>query len=663
MKEVTHILIVEDDEDDYVLTKDCLDELSGYSFKLFWVTHHTLALRELQTGHYDLCLLDYRLGEIDGLSILQEATSQQITTPIVMLTGQSDEQLDQMALEAGAQDFIIKSDLSSPRFDRAIRYALSRKEIQQEKLERQKAEEDNRSKDRFIAHLSHELRTPLTSILGYTEMLLESEMHKYASSELNIILNNGQHLLNLLNDVLDLSKITADKLELKATKVDLGELLSDVYSLMNMSALDNGLMLSITSATPLPEKIIIDATRFRQILINLISNAIKFTKEGSVKVELSLVDATQTPTMLVKVTDTGIGIGQDKLVDIFRPFEQVEDIVTRKEEGAGLGLAISSELINRMGGEISVTSKQDFGSCFTIRLKLQVEESSPNKHLDIHLSKNYQQDTDKPKLIGDVLIVDDLVDIRSLTGHLVQTTGANVEFAENGLEALNKIIERSQSKPEFSLVIMDLHMPMMNGREAIIAIRKQGFTGRIIAMTATLQQSIKPELIQLGFDDVLAKPIDKKILWGSLSKYLTNNSVTAPPNVTLLAETSNPNNLELTQTKTCLLVEDDSDSAQLMSLLLAKLNIKTTLAKDGRSCIRSMKERNHWDLILIDIGLPDMNGLDLVKKLREQKISGEIVILSGEEPDRSILSQLKVRRSILKPVSMNVLKKITSTLT
>ena len=211
-KSVARVLLVEDDEDDFILTSEYLHQLASHSFEIDWVTNPTKALEQLNLGKHDICLLDYQLGAYNGLTVLERASENGCSIPIIMLTGQSDEALDQSALAAGAVDYLVKSEMTTARFARAIRYALARQEIENERLERINAETQNQSKDRFLAHLSHELRTPLTSILGYTEILLNSNKAPNAEPELNIILNNGQHLLGLLNNVLDLSKIAVGKL-------------------------------------------------------------------------------------------------------------------------------------------------------------------------------------------------------------------------------------------------------------------------------------------------------------------------------------------------------------------------------------------------------------------------------------------------------------------
>jgi signal transduction histidine kinase len=245
-----HILLVEDDEDDYILTLDYLQQMPNHHFEVDWVDNSIEALALLKENNHDICLLDYQLGGVNGLSVLKQTSGDGCTVPIIMLTGQTDTELDNNALDAGAVDYLVKSELNSARFNRAIRYALARKDIENERVERIKAEARSRSKDKFLAHLSHELRTPLTSILGYTELLLSDDSNKSIQPELTTILDNGNHLLGLLNNVLDLSKIAAGKFELNATTISLESFIADVYTLMSMAAQDKGIYLTLSAKTP-----------------------------------------------------------------------------------------------------------------------------------------------------------------------------------------------------------------------------------------------------------------------------------------------------------------------------------------------------------------------------------------------------------------------------
>lgn len=643
------ILLVEDDEDDYILTRSQLAELTSVASQLSWVTNAVEGLQLLTDGNFDVCLLDYQLGAETGLSLLKQAMAAGISTPIIMLTGQPDKQLDAQALEYGAADFLVKSELSEARFARAIRYALSRREFELERINRLRLEADNRSKDRFLAHLSHELRTPLSSILGYTELLLESDHIADARPELNIILNNGKHLLSLLNDILDLSKITANKLELRPEPTSLRHLILDIYTLLKVSAIDNGLELTFSSLTPLPLLITVDGTRLRQVLINLIYNAIKFTETGSISVELWLQQDDTKELLFFRITDTGVGIPARQLKDIFAPFTQVEDYLTRKKGGAGLGLAIAAELLQRMGGSIDVVSEEGKGSIFTFSIDPGDLADTLRKPLSLEPSvSNNGGRHSKQALSGEVLIVDDLADLRKLSGHWIQATGASVDFAENGAQAIEKVKRKLASSSHYDLILMDLHMPDIDGREATVAIRKVGYQYPIVALTAAMAKGIRQQLTALGFDDVLSKPITKNQLYRVLRSYLTDNAGAAKSN-------------EAEQPLHFLLVEDDAEAAQLMQILLQSLGVNTTLAHSAEQCMRQLALHHRFDRILLDLGLPDSNGSQLIERIQHSYPDNTVIVVSGHDYDVAASGSDVVQQSLLKPITKQALQNLVLT--
>ena len=377
MTEVIKILLIEDDEDDYFLTSDYLERCESTTFELTWVTDSDAALEALKERSFDLCLLDFLLGAENALDVLSILKANQFNVPVVILTGQSDAMVDEMVMRAGAADYLQKSEIESPRFMRTIRYALVRRDIENERIERNKVEQKNKAKDKFLAHLGHELRTPLTSILGYTELLIDDARNSPFQQELSIIHSNGKHLLSLLNDLLDMSRIMADKLELNVKRVNLASFLTDIHSLMQLNAKDKGLSLNVVAKTKMPEFIQTDPTRLRQILLNLITNAVKFTDNGTITLtieiespeagNLALEEQSVQPDTILRFTvdDTGIGMAPDKLENIFHPFEQIEDVMRANHGGAGLGLAICKELVCKLDGDISVTSRMGEGSSFS----------------------------------------------------------------------------------------------------------------------------------------------------------------------------------------------------------------------------------------------------------------------------------------------------------
>ena len=640
------ILLVEDDEDDYILTSDSLAQLDSYQFDIEWVTNSAEALDKLFTDSFDICLLDYQLGAYSGLDVLRQVEQSNCHTPIIMLTGQTDDTLDKSALDAGAVDYLNKEEISTARFARAVRYALARNEASLERLERLKAETQNRSKDRFLAHLSHELRTPLTSILGYTELLLSSDKASQAVSELNIILSNGKHLLTLLNDVLDLSKIAADKLELNPGHIELDSFIADVFYLLQINAQDKGLSLKIESRSALPLSITADATRLRQILINLSYNAIKFTEQGEVTIRLWTQGSGTSEELWFEVQDTGIGIPAARLSSIFEPFAQIEDIVIRKERGAGLGLAICTELVKRMGGKLRVQSEQGRGSTFQFSIDPGDISEVSRQWLSFTKSANLTHTESFPALQGKVLVVDDADDIRLLIQTLCVNFGLEVETAQNGEQAIEKCRQAMDKQQAYDVVLMDIHMPVMDGRQAMSHLHELGISSAVVAVTAAALKGVKQSLLNIGFADVLHKPLNKEALYQTLCHFLPASSQSGSSAV-------NAPEPRLTPThEAVLLVEDDSDAAQVTCLLLESLGKTVTVAANGSECIACLKRHTGPLTVLLDLHLPDMDGLTLAKLIHQHHSSARIIVVSGSELPAGQLQALGLDQALLKPLNM-----------
>ena len=700
MTEVIKILLVEDDEDDYFLTSDYLAQCESPSFELTWVTNSLDAVEALKTNNFDLCLLDYLLGAENAIDVLGLLKSNQISLPVVILTGQSDSAVDEMVMRAGAADYLQKSEIETPRFMRTIRYAMVRRDIENERIERNKVEQKNKAKDKFLAHLGHELRTPLTSILGYTELLIDDARNSAFQQELSIIHSNGKHLLSLLNDLLDMSRIMAEKLELNIQDVNLSAFLTDIHSLMRLNAKDKGLSLNVVSKTKIPEFIQTDPTRLRQVLLNLISNAVKFTDKGSITLTIELDEYTpqdgSPPLLRFSVDDTGIGMAPDKLKNIFQPFEQIEDVMRANHGGAGLGLAICNELVSKLGGDIAVTSRLGEGSTFTFDINPGELSSQPLVDLQLGQIQPVESSSIDLCVTGRVLIVDDLREIRRLTGHLVSQSQADISYAENGVKALEAVLEADEHNQPFDLVLMDIHMPVMNGIEALHAIRRHGQDIPVIAVTAASRKGLRESLIREGFNDVIGKPIDRFALANLLSQYLPPGNYVTFTNVesqvadmpmekpyapeenktpksnlylenigetTVQSSDNKPNDTHpengeaAPKHKRILVIEDDEDAAELLQLFLTHLGHAVTTEYCGADALDTAEGQN-FDHILMDLTLPDYNGYDLAAELKQKLPDAVLTIVSGHEADTDAMSSIGIDSALLKPVSKDDLASV-----
>ena len=384
------VLLVEDDRDDYLMTSELLEAIGTDDYTLKWVDTYEEGVQALLAGGAELCLLDYRLGARTGIELLREVTARGCTTPIVLLTGQSERSLDLEAMRAGAADYLVKGEFGARQLERSIRYAIDRsrslaalRELNAElQHARNQATHASYAKSSLLASVSHEFRTPLNAILGYSELVLEElEVRGDAGLAIDVrrIHTAGSHLLSLVSDILDFSKIEAGKLDLSMRPFDVDALIIDVREAIWPLVRHNGNTLTVRGAGI--GEMTADPTRLRQVLLNLLGNACKFTARGQIELTVERRLAREgdfgdgQPASIpggecieFAVRDTGIGMTAAQMQRLFDSFSQVDASVTRRYGGNGLGLAISRRLCRLMDGDIFVESEFGGGSTFRARL-------------------------------------------------------------------------------------------------------------------------------------------------------------------------------------------------------------------------------------------------------------------------------------------------------
>ncbi|HBO42592.1 MAG TPA: hypothetical protein DD670_01385 [Planctomycetaceae bacterium] len=375
----------------------------------------------------------------------------------------------------------------------------------------------NATKSQFLANMSHEIRTPMTAILGFSDILLQEASVDRSPPEhieaIRTIQRNGQHLLDLLNDILDLSKIEAGKLDVERVACSPVQVLSDVVSLMRVRAETKGLSLAVEYAGAIPESIQCDPLRFRQILINLIGNAVKFTETGSVRLVARLVRRLGSPSLLqVDVIDTGIGMTQSEISNLFSPFSQADSSTTRRFGGTGLGLTISKRLAEMLGGDISVESVPNKGSTFSVTVETGnldgVELLETPKESCVVARLTPSAAVPAVRLDCRILLAEDGPDNQRLISFLLRKAGAEVTLAENGQTAHDLAMAARDGGCPFDVILMDMQMPVMDGYEATRRLRAGGYTGPIIALTAHAMERDAVACRRAGCDAYLTKPIN-----------------------------------------------------------------------------------------------------------------------------------------------------------
>ncbi|TWU56570.1 Sensory/regulatory protein RpfC [Rubripirellula tenax] len=373
---------------------------------------------------------------------------------------------------------------------------------------RDAAEAANQSKSAFLANMSHEIRTPMNAILGFTEVLRRNIEHDESKrrKHLNTIHSSGTHLLNLINDILDLSKIEADRLEVESIPVEADRIVAEVVTVMRIRAEEKSIPLEYEFDGLIPTAVLSDPARIRQILTNLVGNAIKFTEQGGVKVVVRWDDDPTQPRMIFDVVDSGIGMSPEAAKKIFDPFSQADASVTRRFGGTGLGLSISKRFAEALGGGITVASRAGHGSVFTVTIDGKCADGATLRQPNIDELESASEIETRlairlPNLR--VLLVDDGQENRDLMSVILEEAGATYATAENGLEAM----ELAHSA-EWDVILMDMQMPVMDGYTATRNLRAEGYSVPIIALTAHAMQHAEQECRDAGCTGFLTKPVD-----------------------------------------------------------------------------------------------------------------------------------------------------------
>lgn len=396
------------------------------------------------------------------------------------------------------------------------------------------AEAANRSKTEFLANTSHEIRTPMAAILGFSEMLRENidadEPVDNVHGILDTISSNGHYLMAIINDILDLSKIEAGKLSVESLACSPYEIAREVVYLSQIRASAKKLELSLEADGPLPESIMSDPIRLRQILINLVGNAIKFTRTGSVRIIISL-DQSETPSLIFKVIDTGLGIDESTKERLFEAFVQSDNTPTRNFGGTGLGLTICKRLTDLLGGSIEASGTPGKGSTFAVTIPYVA--AAQLRRYDTEAETQADDATGSVEggapaksiaageLEGLVLVAEDVPDNQRWIKSHLSSAGLVVELADNGQIAVDKALGALATGRPYDLIVMDMQMPVMDGQQAVAELRSAAYRGPIIALTAHAMFTDRDQIMASGCDDYASKPIDKATLVALCRKWIT----------------------------------------------------------------------------------------------------------------------------------------------
>jgi PAS domain S-box-containing protein len=598
---VAQLRTKERSEDELVSAKRFADNIVQSMSDVLIVTDPDL---QIVTVNQAACaLLEYSEIQLVGKSIEEVFKSQSIAVgpPVRQLlksNSMRDNEMDYLTASGKTVSALVSASTMRDNSGRPLaiitagKDITARKEIERDLLEaKTQAESANRAKSAFVANMSHELRTPMTAILGYADLLTRPQISAAERDRcIQTVCRNGRHLLSIINDILDVSKIEAGKMTVERIPCSPSQIVLDVASLMNVRASDKNLKFNVLWSGEIPQTIESDPTRLRQILMNLVGNAIKFTSAGSVKLIVSLVqpDSVSKPFMRFDVVDTGVGLTRLQIDQLFRPFVQADSSHARKFGGTGLGLTISKRLAKMLGGDLVVHSVPDSGSTFSLTVDtgdLAGVSMLDKSHLAIQSSSSVvpSQETPShnPRLCGRVLLAEDGEDNRVLIGYYLRELGLDVVAVENGLLARDQALQAVRDVRPFDLILMDMQMPGIDGYEAARQLRAAHYNRPIVALTAHAMGGDREKCLAAGCDDFAVKPIEWDKLLTVLRRYLRENTQTSTQ---APAKMQSPENRPAT-----------SNSAQLDALLskpgMSKLVAKFLSKLDDRvNCIRAAAE-------------------------------------------------------------------------
>ncbi len=532
------------------------------------------------------------------------------------------------------------------------------------------AEAANAAKSDFLANMSHEIRTPMTAILGFSENLLDPEFSD--SDKLNAahtIHRNGTHLLQIINDILDYSRTESGQLDIHRTRCQPIQIIAEVVAVMQVTAEEKGLPLDTEFIGPIPQMMVTDISRLKQILFNLIGNAIKFTNTGGVRMVVRLVTESNKRLLQFDIIDTGLGMTKEQAERAFQPFTQADTSATRRFGGTGLGLGISKRLARLLGGDV-IIAETTSGEGTIVRATVSAGNlpgtglvEDPATALLVSDKEPIAFYTAQHCLEGcRILLAEDGEDNQRLISYLLRKAGAKISIADNGKKAVEKALAAINQKSTdvaaspFDIILMDMQMPVMDGYEATALLRQKEYKGTIIALTAHAMHDDREKCLTAGCSDYISKPVDRRLLIAMIRKHLKTNLGGIHYSNEAIAKEYN-----LLKGYRILLVEDNHTNQVLVTGILKKTGARITAVENGKQAVETalaaINTDAPFDVILMDMQMPVMCGYEATALLRQKNYSGPIIALTAHalEGDRKKCLDAGCSGFLTKPVNAKAL--------